>query len=121
MFMKVPSHRVALVGLALAMACASAQRANAQGSADGSFQRTLTVSSPVDLDVSTGSGRIAIRSGGSGRVEIRGEIRARDSFFSLRDADRVVRDIESAPPIEQTGNRIRIGRIDKSSSFNNVS
>jgi len=119
--MKVGSQRVVLVGLALAMACASAQRANAQSSADGSFQRTLNVSGPVDLDVSTGSGRIAIRSGESGRVEVRGSIYVRDGFFSLRDADRVARDVEAAPPIEQTGNTIRIGRMDNTSYRDRVS
>jgi hypothetical protein len=111
MLMKV-SHRVVLVGLGLVMACASTQRANAQGSADGSFQRTLTVSGPVDLDVSTGSGAIVIRSGGAGRVEVRGTIYVRDGFFSLRDADRVAREVEAAPPIEQIGNRIQIGRME---------
>ncbi len=110
--MNVRFHPVAIVGLAFAMACASAQRANAQSSADGSFRRTLNVSRPVDLEVSTGSGRIEIRSGSSNRVEVLGEIRVGNSFFRLRVADAVVREIESSPPIEQTSNRIRVGRIE---------
>lgn len=119
--MKVRTHRVVLAGLALAMACVSAQVANAQSSADGSFQKTLNVSGPVDLEVSTGSGAIVIRSGGAGRVEVRGTIYVRDGFLSLRDADRVARDVEAAPPIEQTGDRIRIGRMENTTYRDRVS
>jgi DUF4097 and DUF4098 domain-containing protein YvlB len=118
--MNVRFYRVVLVGLAFATACASAQRAKAQNAADGSFQRTLTVSGPVDLDISTGSGRIEIRSGSSNRVEIRGEIRVGNSFFR-RNADAVVRDIEASPPIEQTGNQIRVGRIENERNRDGVS
>ena len=119
--MNVRFRRVALVGLAFAIACASPHVATAQSAADGSFQRTLTVSGPVDLDVSTGSGAITIRSGGSGRIEVRGSIYVRDRFFSLRDAGRVARDVESAPPIEQTGNRIQIGRMENTTYRDRVS
>jgi DUF4097 and DUF4098 domain-containing protein YvlB len=87
---------------------AQAQRAT------GSFNRTLTVSGPLDLEVSTGSGRIEVRTGQSGRVEINGRITAGDwSFFSgrLSPEERVKR-IEAKPPIEQSGSRVSIGRID---------
>ncbi len=95
-------------------ACLSAHPAT-----EGSFERTLNVSGQVDLDVSTGSGNIAVRVANSSTVRVRGLIRARDDF--KLSADEKVRYIESHPPIEQTGNIIRIGRIDNRDYNQNVS
>ena len=105
-----------ILGLAAAVvfAACAAPRASAQRrseGSDGSFDRTLSVSGPVDLDVATGSGRIEIRQGASNRIEVHGTIWVgRDRWFrSDRDRDDVVRRLEENPPIEQTGsNRIRI-------------
>ena len=45
-------------------ACMAAPQTHAQRRAfEGMFDRTLNVSGPVDLDVSTGSGRIEVRQG----------------------------------------------------------
>jgi hypothetical protein len=78
---------------------------------EGSFVRTLNVSGGVDLDVATGSGSIEIRRGSGNTVEVRGRIRAgSDRWRSDRDAQDLVREIESNPPIEQSGRMIRIGR-----------
>jgi len=107
--------------LLLVIGCDGARVARAQNSAEGTFQRTLNVSGPVDLDVSTNSGRIEIRAGTSSRVEVRGRIRAYDRFFGSRDVGRIIRDIESNPPIEQNGNVIRIGRINNSDYRDHVS
>lgn len=96
-----------LAAIALVPACAEAQRA------EGSFQRTLTVSGPLDLDVVTGSGRIEIRRGPGGKVEITGRIKAQDGWSRqgpLSPEERVRR-IEANPPIEQNGSVVRIGRI----------
>jgi len=78
--------------------------------AEGSFERKLTVSGPVDLDVQTGAGRLDVRAGGSGQVSIHGVIRVRQQS-GKRSAQDKVRFLESNPPIEQDGNVIRIGRI----------
>jgi Putative adhesin len=98
----------------LAAACLLPVSATAQGRSEGSFERTLNVGGTVDLEVSTGSGSIDIRRGSSNRVEIRGKIRAGNNWSwwrSSRDAEDVVRYLESNPPIEQFGQTIRIGRI----------
>jgi hypothetical protein len=89
----------------------------------GSFQRTLTVTGPVDLDVQSGSGRIEVRSGQPGRIEINGRITASNwGFFESRaSAQERVRRIEANPPVEQSGNRVRIGRIDDEELRNHVS
>jgi len=109
-------HRYAPRSLATAALLAvlvSPSRVGAQ-EATGSFERTLTVSGPVDLEVLSGSGRIEVRAGQAGRIAISGRVRA-DSWrlFSGRlSARERVRRIEAKPPIEQMGNRVTIGRID---------
>ena len=117
---------VQYVGLALAVlatACVTPIHTAAQRRGiEGSFDRTLNVSGTVDLDVSTGSGGISIRKGSAGRVEVHGRIRVgTDWFRSDRNAEDVVRDLESNPPIEQTGSTIRIGRFQGRDTTRNVS
>ena len=100
-------------------------RTYARAAAEGSFDRTLNVSGTVDLEISTGSGNIDIRRGTSNRVEIHGRIRAGDSWSwwrsSSRDAEDVVRKLEANPPIEQSGQMIRVGRISDRDGYQNVS
>ena len=88
----------------------------------GEFDRTLTVSGTVYLEVSTGSGSIDIRRGQSNRVEIHGRIRSGESWWwPSRDSEDIVRKLESNPPIEQSGQTIRIGRLSDHDRFQNVS
>jgi DUF4097 and DUF4098 domain-containing protein YvlB len=75
----------------------------------GSFDRTLTVSGPVDLDVATGSGHITVRPGSANNVHVHATISASDWDFS--GAEQRAREIEANPPISQTGNSIRIERL----------
>ncbi len=91
----------------------------AAASAEASFERTLSVSGSVDLDVTTGSGNINVRPGNAGTVRVVGRIKARDD--SAQGAEEKARYIAANPPIEQTGNTIRIGRIDKAEYQRNVS
>jgi hypothetical protein len=114
----------ALVVLAaFGTACTVPAFTEAQRSAvEGSFNRTLNVSGAVDLDVSTGSGSINVRPGSGGTVEIRGQIRAGTNWFqSDRNAQDLVQELESNPPIEQSGNMIRIGRLPDQDRNSNVS
>ena len=92
---------------------------SAYAATEGSFERTLNVTGAVDLDVASGSGNIVVRSVNSSMVHVRGLIRARDDW-KLRAEDKV-RYLESNPPIEQTGNVIRIGRIENREYSQNVS
>jgi hypothetical protein len=86
----------------------------------GSFERSLTVSGPVELEVSTGSGDITLRPGEAGAVRIRGKIQARDNWDE-GNAEKKVRYLEQNPPIEQDANHIRIGRSDDRELTRNVS
>ena len=77
----------------------------------GSFERTLQVSGPVDLDVQTRSGDVTVRAGSPGSVTIRGKIHVGNSWFSSgREGD--VHAIEQNPPIHQSGNSVHIDSVD---------
>ena len=91
----------------------------ARASAEASFERALSVSGPVDLNVTTGSGNISVRPGSGDTVRVVGRIKARDD--SAQGAEEKARYIAANPPIEQTGSTIRIGRIDKEEYRRNVS
>ncbi len=86
------------------------------GSERGSFDRTLKVSGAVDLDVQTGSGSVTVRTGATDTVQVRGDIRVNGE-----DALGKVHKLEANPPIEQSGNTIRIGRISDPELRRNVS
>ena len=92
----------------------------AHAAADGSFDRTLTVNGMVDLSIRTGSGNISIRAGQGTTMRVVGRIHAEDGWFSS-DAQEKVRSIEANPPIEQSGNTIRIGRPEDSSFWSLLS
>jgi DUF4097 and DUF4098 domain-containing protein YvlB len=72
------------------------------------FTRTLPVSGPVTLEASTKSGLIRVRRGDDGAVAIRGVLRARRSFLWGQPEEQV-RWLASNPPVEQSGNTIRVG------------
>ncbi len=87
--------------------------------AGDTFQRTLTVSGPADVYVSTGSGNIRVSPGSDNEVHIVGHVHASWSAFGNIDAhiSRIIED----PPIVQTGNAIHIGESNDRSLFNNIS
>lgn len=105
--------------LAMMLVLSAAAPLLARDSAEGSFNRTLKVDGTVDLTVETGSGHINIRAGGGTAVVVAGTIKAQDSLES-RAEDRV-RQLESNPPIEQTGNIIHIGRLSARELRQNIS
>ena len=80
---------------------------------DGSFDRTLQVDGPVDLDVFSRSGRIQVRVGPSNTVHIVGHIRAYGSYRWLSNYSPAeqARELETTPPIERSANNIEVGHI----------
>ena len=90
--------------------------------AEGRFEKTLKVTGTVDMEVGTGSGRISVRTGTGDTVSIIGTIKANDrwSLGGLSAAEKVKR-LEANPPIQQTGNRIVIGKIEDRELRENVS
>ena len=71
---------------------------------EATFERNLTVSGHVELNVSTGSGNIHITHGSAGQIHIFGKVK---SGWGANEEQ--VREIAAHPPIEQTGNIVRIG------------
>jgi hypothetical protein len=91
---------------------------------EGGFERTLTVSGAADLEVRTGSGRIEVRPGDAGRIHVIARIVASDRWGAGRNRlspEERVRRIEANPPVEQTGNRVRIGVAEDDELLRNVS
>ena len=82
---------------------------------DGRFERTVAVGSDtLVLDVRTGSGRIAVTTGEPGRVRVSGRVRGyadRWTPDSARVVAERVRAIEADPPIELTGDVLRVGHL----------
>ncbi len=112
-------HSVSFVaGLTLAvLICLSAQPAAA--ASEGSFQRALQVTGPVHLDLSTGSGNVEVRTGNSDQVRVTGHIRASEWFGG--NVDEKIKRLEANPPIQQSGNDIRIGHVDDPELRHNIS
>jgi DUF4097 and DUF4098 domain-containing protein YvlB len=78
----------------------------------GSFEKTFSVTGPVELEALTHSGDVTVRSGGSGSVFIRGKIYVGDHWLmGNRQGD--VREIEQHPPLRQDGNSIRIDYVNE--------
>jgi hypothetical protein len=80
---------------------------------EGSFERTLSVTGPVELDLTTDSGGISVVSGPAGRVRIRGILKANGNWFRRGDVESRIREVEAHPPVVQTGNSIRVTDTDR--------
>jgi hypothetical protein len=94
--------------IAIAAGMCYAQRVN------GSFERTLKVTGPVDLDLATDAGGIVVVPGPAGSVHIRGILKAGDNWFGISGAESRIRELEAHPPIEQNGNTVRVAVHDPS-------
>jgi Putative adhesin len=77
--------------------------------AESSFDRSLSVSGPVELEVQTDSGGIKIVPGHSGSVHVHAILKAQNGWFGAGDVERRIQELVRNPPIEQNGNRVRIG------------
>ena len=108
----------------LVFAFALVPAAAAAQTASGSFQRSLSVNGQADVEVVTGSGSIEVRQGRDGQVEINGQIKAGNWGSWNRSAlspQEQVKRLEANPPVQQTGNVIRIGHIADKDLQNGVS
>lgn len=108
----IVSSRLALAAALVVLFTSAAFASSPQGT----FEKTLTVNGPVDLEVFTHSGDVTVRAGSSGSVLIRGKIFVGDRWFGgSRESD--VHAIEQNPPIKQSGNSIHIDYVD----YHNIS
>jgi DUF4097 and DUF4098 domain-containing protein YvlB len=86
---------------------------------EGSFQRTLSVTGAVRMDLKTGSGDVQVHTGSSNQVQVSGHIRATEWFAG--NVEEKIKRLEANPPIQQSGNEIRIGHIDDPELRHNIS
>src|ERR1700746_1262870 len=91
------------LGLLLATTVASA-------SEQGRFEKSLNATGAADLQVFTRSGDVTIHSGPAGAIGIIGHIHVGNRWFA-GDKKAEVEDIERNPPIQQSGNNIRIDYV----------
>ena len=111
--------KLARIGLVLAVAlCALPLLAE-----EATFDRTLNVSGAVDLEVVTGWGSITVRSGAAGTIRVHGTIRAGFCFGICGggDPEAAMKAIVANPPIEQSGNTVRIGHLGETLRHENIS
>ena len=87
----------------------------------GHFDRVLAVSGPVDLDAITTSGGIVITQGAGGTVRVHAILEQNDYPFGRRPSDATIREIEKNPPVEQSGNTLRIGYMHDSHLLDGIS
>ena|ERR1700676_1128689 len=92
-------YAIAVAAAALSLAALPALASEA------TFERNLQVNGRVELTVSTGSGNIHLTHGSDTQIHIVGRVKS--SWAGGNDEK--VREIAANPPIEQTGNIVRIG------------
>ena len=80
---------------------------------DGTFDKTLSVNGAVQLDVSTGSGYVHVGPGSDNQVHIVGHVHANHGFLGGSSEDQVKQVVDN-PPIQQSGNTIRVGQMHES-------
>jgi DUF4097 and DUF4098 domain-containing protein YvlB len=76
--------------------------------ATGSFDRTLSVSGPIRIELNGAAGDVSITGASNGKVHIHAEARA--SGFGLDSPEKRINELVNNPPIEQHGNVVRIGQ-----------
>jgi hypothetical protein len=77
----------------------------------GKFERTLTVTGPVRLELVNGSGDVRLSAGSAREVRVQGEFEVRQWIWEPES--RRAEDYEKDPPIEQTGDIVRIGYAER--------
>ena len=90
--------------LLVATAAALALAAIPALASEATFERNLTFNGRVELSVATGSGNIHLTRGSGNRIHIFGRVKS-----GWGGSEEKVREIAANPPIEQTGNIVRIG------------
>jgi len=103
------------------LATVLAVSASAAFASDGTFDRSLTLSSAPTISVSTGAGYVHVSPGPDNQFHVVGHVHVNPSWFGA-DADARVKQIVASPPIVQSGNTITVGPSHADSDlYHNVS
>lgn len=101
MSIRLPIARAALLALMPALAAAQPL----------TFEKQLTVGASPSVDVSSDSGNITVRAGNGSAVVVKGTVTPRRGSEAPANAAELARQVVAAPPITQTGDAVRIGRL----------
>jgi Putative adhesin len=103
-------HRIAIttVSTTVLLAAAIAMGCSTGPAVSGSFDRTLTVTTPIRLELGNASGDVSITGSTDSKVHVHGNVQS--SSFGFGSPQQRVDDIVSNPPIEQKGDTVRIGK-----------
>lgn len=112
------TRHIALLPGFLICAAASAFVVPARATESATFDRTFSVTAPVRLEVSNSSGNVEIRGSADGKVHIHGKVTP-GGWSIFGGSAKSVDEVAANPPLEQSGNTIRIGKT--SSWLKNVS
>src|SRR6266436_5217893 len=110
-------HRDLCLRLVLLTAVVAPAACNTGPSVSGTFDRNYNVTGPIRLEITNASGDVDITGSADGKVHVRGDVRA--SGFGFDNPQKRLDDTLANPPIEQTGDTIRIGK--EMSRMRNVS
>jgi hypothetical protein len=113
-------RRMSVRAASVAAVCVALSLPAAAQAPEGSFDRTLTVTGPVDLNVASGSGSISVSPGAAGTVRVAAKLKG-NSWLAGSDVEKRIRQIEQNPPIEQQGNVLKIGQFADSDLPRNIS
>jgi hypothetical protein len=95
--------------------------ATAAFAAEGTFEKTLSVSGVPNVSISTGSGYVHVFPGSDTQVHIVGHVHSHAGWFG-GDADSRVKEIVANPPITQSGTSVTVGgNHGDASLFQNIS
>ena len=114
-------EEVSMSGLAASIVILVSATGLLAGAEEGSFDKSLTVAGHVELDVKTDSGGITVRQGQSGSVSIHAVLKAEHGWFGSSDVEGRIRELERHPPVEQEGNRVRVGYVHQEGLLRNIS
>jgi hypothetical protein len=76
--------------------------------ATGNFERTLDVTGPIRLELSSTAGDVSIKGTSDKKVHIHAQVRV--TGFGFESPDKRLAELIANPPIEQKGDTIRIGK-----------
>ena len=76
---------------------------------NATFDRSFTVTAPVRIEVSNGSGSVQIRGSADGTVHVHGKV-SPGGWSIFGGSGKSVEEVAANPPLEQSGSTIRIGK-----------
>ncbi|HXJ14113.1 MAG TPA: DUF4097 family beta strand repeat-containing protein [Candidatus Limnocylindrales bacterium] len=101
-------HATILSGMILCTALAALSM-NAAAAETATFDKTFSVTAPVRIELSNGSGNVEIRGSADGSVHVHGKV-SPGGWSLFGGGAKSVEEVAANPPLEQSGSTIRIGK-----------